>query len=306
MTNDIVLQKLETARTALAEAKTIQETKNILDVAIAAEVYAKRQQLGEEAVQYATSIKVEALAQLGRMLKETPRNTGAAGRSVEGETRSSKKLPRVGEPMTLEEMGLDKKTSKLAQDIAALPEEKLEAVKSGLIALSNVNKNVHVSNNSGENEWYTPAEYINAARKVMGTIDIDPASSEMANKTVKARKFYTAQDDGLTKEWHGKLWMNPPYSGELIKKFVAKYSEHIGQDVDEGIVLVNNATETAWFQQLVSVSSAIVFPNSRIKFIDKFGNPSGAPLQGQAFIYSGKQVKLFLEVFSEFGWGATL
>ena len=305
MTTDVVLQKLETARTALAEAKTIQETKNILDVAVAAEVYAKRQQLGEEAVQYATSIKVEALAQLGRMLKETPRNTGT--RPVGGDRFSggTEMLPPENIP-TLAEMGLDKKTSKLAQDIAALPEEKLEAVKSGLIALSNVNKNVHVSNNSGENEWYTPAEYINAARKVMGTIDIDPASSEMANKTVKARKFYTAQDDGLTKEWHGKLWMNPPYSGELIKKFVAKYSEHIGQDVDEGIVLVNNATETAWFQQLVSVSSAIVFPNSRIKFIDKFGNPSGAPLQGQAFIYSGKQVKFFLEVFSEFGWGATL
>lgn len=164
----------------------------------------------------------------------------------------------------------------------------------------------HVSNNSGENEWYTPVQYIIAAKKVMGVIDIDPASSELANKTVQAKKFYTAQDNGLTKEWRGKLWMNPPYSSELIGKFVAKYSEHVGRDVSEGIVLVNNATETVWFQQLVSVSSAIVFPNSRIKFIDKFGNPSGAPLQGQAFIYSGKQVGFFLEVFRAFGWGATL
>ncbi len=305
MSNDIVLQKLETARTALAEAKTIQETKNILDVAIAAEVYAKRQQLGEEAVQYATSIKVEALAQLGRMLKETPRNTGT--RPVGGDRFSggTEMLPPENIP-TLAEMGLDKKTSKLAQDIAALPEEKLEAVKSGLIALSNVNKNVHVSNNSGENEWYTPVQYITAAKKVMGVIDIDPASSELANKTVQAKKFYTARDNGLTKEWRGKLWMNPPYSSDLIGKFVAKYSEHIGREVSEGIILVNNATETAWFQQLVSVSSAIVFPNSRIKFIDKFGNPSGAPLQGQAFIYSGGQVEFFLEVFRAFGWGATL
>lgn len=303
MSNDIVLQKLETARTALAEAKTIQETKNILDVAIAAEVYAKRQQLGEEAVQYATSIKVEALAQLGRMLKETPRNTGAAGMDLRAVPKENR--PKAYEP-TLAEMGLDKKTSKLAQDIAALPEEKLEAVKSGLIALSNVNKNVHVSNNSGENEWYTPVQYITAAKKVMGVIDIDPASSELANKTVQAKKFYTAQDNGLTKEWRGKLWMNPPYSSDLIGKFVAKYSEHIGREVTEGIILVNNATETAWFQQLVSVSSAIVFPNSRIKFIDKFGNPSGAPLQGQAFIYSGGQVEFFLEVFRAFGWGATL
>jgi len=302
MTNDIVLSKLETARLALAEAD-IYQTKNILDIAVAAETYAKRQQLGDEAIHYATSIKVEALAQLGRMLKETPRNTGvqAAGRDIGG----TKMLPPSDIP-TLAEMGLDKKISKLAQDIAELPEEKLAAVKSGLIALSNVNKNVHVSNNSGENEWYTPPQYIEAARIVMGCIDIDPASSALANKTVKAKTFFTMQDDGLIREWRGKLWMNPPYASGLIEKFIKKYSEHIGADVQEGIVLVNNATETAWFQQLVSVSNAIVFPNSRIKFIDKNGLPSGAPLQGQAFVYSGKQVDFFLSEFTRFGWGARL
>jgi len=303
MTNDIVLSKLETARLALAEAD-IYQTKNILDIAVAAETYAKRQQLGEEAIHYATSIKVEALAQLGRMLKDTPRQT--AEHRVGGGGKGTKKELIHDAPPTLAEMGLDKKTSKLAQDIAKLPAEKLEAVKSGVISLSNVNKNVHVSNNSGENEWYTPPIYIDAARRVMGAIDIDPASSELANKTVKAHIFYTAQENGLDKEWRGKLWMNPPYSGDLISKFIAKYSKHIGQEVEEGIVLVNNATESAWFQQLVSVSSAVVFPNSRIKFIDKNGIPSGAPLQGQAFVYSGKQVSLFLSVFSKFGWGATL
>lgn len=127
MTNDIVLSKLESARNALAEAKTIQDTKKILDVAAAAEIYAKRQQLGEEAIQYATSIKVEALAQLGRMLKEEPKNSGARGIGKSGVTNQ---YP------TLAEMGLDKKTSKLAQDIAALPKEKIEAVKQGVLSIS--------------------------------------------------------------------------------------------------------------------------------------------------------------------------
>lgn len=71
-------------------------------------------------------------------------------------------------------------------------------------------KKPHVAFNSGNNEWYTPKEIIDAAREVMGEIDLDPASSELANKTVRAEKFYTINSDGLTKEWHGRIWLNPP------------------------------------------------------------------------------------------------
>lgn len=135
---DLVLIKLDTARQALSEAKTIQETKTILDVATAAEILAKRQKMGEEAINYATSIKVEALAQLGRMLKETPKNTGTrgqlSGRNSSGGTEIE---PPENNIPTLADMGLDKKTSKLAQDIASLPDEQLEAVKQGVVSLSN-------------------------------------------------------------------------------------------------------------------------------------------------------------------------
>src|SRR2546430_17584816 len=61
------------------------------------------------------------------------------------------------------------------------------------------------------NEWYTPSKYIETAREVLGSIDLDPASCELANRTVKADKYYTKEDDGLSKEWHGNVWLNPPY-----------------------------------------------------------------------------------------------
>lgn len=138
MITDLVITKLDTARTALAEAKTIQETKKILDIASAAEIYVKRQQLGEEAIKYATAIKVEALAQLGRMLKETLR---AEARFDEG----NQKVPSSNLQPTLANLGLDKKTSKLAQDIANLPEEQFERVKQGVVSITKARREAAVS-----------------------------------------------------------------------------------------------------------------------------------------------------------------
>ncbi len=167
-------------------------------------------------------------------------------------------------------------------------------------------KRPHVANNSGNNEWYTPAEYIAAARAVMGTIDLDPASSDIANKTVQAAKYYTAETNGLDQEWEGKVWMNPPYAGDLIGQFTAKLIQHVQQyDVREAIVLVNNATETAWFQELVSEASAVAFPRGRVRFWKPDGTP-GAPLQGQAIVYIGVNQERFVNEFARFGWCANV
>ena len=165
----------------------------------------------------------------------------------------------------------------------------------------------HVSQNSGNNEWYTPSPYIEAARRVMGSIDVDPASSEIANRTVKADTFYTAESDGLSKVWGGNVWLNPPYAQPLL----AQFAEHIAYrfkngEVDQACVLVNNATETLWFQHVLKVASAICFPRQRIRFLDQSGAPNGSPLQGQAVLYLGLRPDEFCEEFDKFGYVATL
>lgn len=162
----------------------------------------------------------------------------------------------------------------------------------------------HVSYNSGNQEWYTPAEYIEAARAVMGSIDLDPASSEIANQTVKASAFYTAETNGLDKPWSGNVWLNPPYASDLIGRFMDKLATERGT-YHQAIVLVNNATETEWFYKLVSVASAVVFPKGRVKFYKPDGE-TGAPLQGQAVVYIGDAPERFLSEFRRFGWGGLL
>lgn len=157
----------------------------------------------------------------------------------------------------------------------------------------------HVSNNSGENEWYTPKCYIQSARLVMGSIDLDPASSEIANQTVNANLFYSQEEDGLSKEWFGNVWMNPPYSQPLIFEFISKLVE--SNKVNQAIVLVNNGTETQWGQLLLNNSSAVCFHQSRIRFIDKYGNLGQAPLQGQMICYIGSEVNNFINEFNQYG-----
>jgi ParB family chromosome partitioning protein len=161
--------------------------------------------------------------------------------------------------------------------------------------------NVHVSNNSGENEWYTPKGFVDSARSAMGGIDVDPASCAIANQTVKATQFFTKEDDGLAKKWSGRVWLNPPYAQPLISQFCEAVSDKFDSgEIEQACVLVNNATETAWFQRLVESASALCLIRSRIKFLDPSGRP-GAPLQGQVMVYFGKNKSEFAKMTKDHG-----
>jgi phage N-6-adenine-methyltransferase len=163
----------------------------------------------------------------------------------------------------------------------------------------------HLANNSGDFEWYTAEVYVKPATVVMGGIDLDPASSPEANKTVGATIFYRAEDNSLGQNWRGRVWMNPPYAQPLIGQFTAKLAEsYTAKEVTQACVLVNNATETTWFQELAGVGSAICFLRGRVRFWHP-EKESVSPLQGQAVIYLGDNVKRFRAEYARFGFTVT-
>jgi len=97
-----------------------------------------------------------------------------------------------------------REASKLMRAAKANPElttdlDDNEAIKLGRQMWGN--ENIRGTQGTGENEWYTPTEYLEAAREVLGGFDLDPASSDAAQKIVKAQNYFTKSDDGLQKEW---------------------------------------------------------------------------------------------------------
>lgn len=257
-----------------------------------------------EQIRKYSALKLRWQMELGRRTAEIPKskNQYSASPSV-GQAKSEK----------LKELGISKQRASENERMASEPEivEKYieRTIKqdeapttSGALRAIQESRKPHVTNNSKDDEWYTPAKYIESAREVLGRIDLDPASNDFANKTVKADRYFTEESNGLEQEWSGNIWMNPPYSTALLSQFADKL---ISSNFSQAIVLVNNATETAWFEKMISKASAIVFHKGRIRFVKRDGE-HGAPLQGQAFIYYGDNAERFLEVFSKYGWGARL
>jgi len=241
---------------------------------------------------------------LPEQTKET-RDAVAAEIGVSGKTYDA--LRKVSNEGTdeLKQAVRDKKIgASTAAEIAHLPadtQKEIASLPTRKEIVEEVKKHVHVAQNSGENEWYTPPQFIESARNVMGQIDLDPASSEIANKTVQASVIFTKDDDGLSKQWNGNVWMNPPYAQPLMSQFAEAVSiKYEKGEINQAIVLVNNATETQWWQRMASCSSAVCFPKTRIRFLDPDGNP-GAPLQGQSILYFGKNKSAFVEQFSKYG-----
>lgn len=230
---------------------------------------------------------------------------GVSGKSVDMATKvASKGVPELSAAVERGQVAVS-----AAAEVAEMPKEKqAEIVAAGPAAIrqaaseSRAAKTVHVSQNSGNDEWYTPSDIVERARDAMGSIDLDPASNATANKVVKARKFIDIENDGLSKKWKGNVWLNPPYSRGLCSSFVNKLIDSVeSQEVTQAICIVNNGTETEWGQMLLSHADAVCFRSGRVKFLNASLEPANTPLQGQMICYFGERFKQFREAFQTEG-----
>lgn len=299
---DMSLVGFSKVRAELALTEDITKVKEVRDKAETLKNYAKQQHESLEMQNQCAEVCLWAERRAGELLETIPKNEG--GRPPKNLSSDTTSFP------TLPDLGITRDQSSAWQRIAGLPQERFEQ---HIVETKNAGKELttagmlrfaigpHVRQASGENEWHTPPEYIEAAKETMGGIDCDPASSVAANKLVKAKAFYTIKDDGRKQKWGKRVWMNPPYAQPLIAEFSELVAaKHEAGEVEQACILVNNATETAWFIRMLRFATRICFVQGRVKFLDPDGN-EGAPLQGQAILYMGGNGEAFEREFAKFG-----
>jgi phage N-6-adenine-methyltransferase len=179
---------------------------------------------------------------------------------------------------------------------------KVDAAKLAYIGSAPGNKTEQVRD---PDSWFTPSIYTEMARQVMGEIDLDPFSSAAANQRVKAKRFFDKQIDAFKSEWfseQGRVFMNPPYTRKLIDAAVDLFIANFEREaITQGIVLVNNATETKWFHALLKHCSALCLPDRRIAFENDDGKHVSGNTRGQVFFYFGHRPERFKDVFEKSG-----
>lgn len=184
----------------------------------------------------------------------------------------------------------------------------------------------HVNQSSYGVEFYTPDDILSAARRVLGAIDLDPSSSTIANKRVKAARIFTEQDDGLTQPWAGRVWMNHPWGAKenacpkrcdkarckkrgfhLDKDFPGNaawikklHDSYVAGSVTEALCITYASTSEDWYK-LLKAHYPGCYLDGRTSFYDPAGNKLNQNTKGCVVHYLGPRIGLFNQAFASLG-----
>jgi ParB family transcriptional regulator, chromosome partitioning protein len=152
-------------------------------------------------------------------------------------------------------------------------------------------------------EWYTPPWVVAMVASVLGEIDLDPASCEMAQRWIRAAKYYTKEQDGLSRSWFGRVWLNPPF--ENAPRFVEYLVEEFEQGrVYEAVLLVNSNLGYKWYEDLW-IHYPVCMIRDRMRFINEQGIMAGAAAKRAQtlvlFHRTPETLDRFVRAFTPFG-----
>lgn len=146
-------------------------------------------------------------------------------------------------------------------------------------------------------DYYTPLQYVESARRVMKGIDLDPASNDELNKTIRAAIHYTIDDDGLKQEWHGRVFLNPPWSGQADKFVNLLLSSYRRRTVEQAILLLPSAYVDRKYMRTFLDCFPVCLTDHRIKYGGAGKNGTGS----DAFYYLGPYRQRFVDEFNQYG-----
>ncbi len=187
-------------------------------------------------------------------------------------------------------------------------------------------------------EHYTPDDIVALARKVLGKIDLDPASCAAANERVRAKMFFDRERDGFTRTWRGRVFLNPPggmsddqqrqvkpkcretgscglppghHTHEGVqssqKKWWGKLSREYGEGRVKSAVFVCFSIELLQSAQLdegapsTPLDHALCFPKRRVAYLTADGTVGSQPTHASCIVYLGPRHELFAKTFRDLG-----
>jgi hypothetical protein len=157
-----------------------------------------------------------------------------------------------------------------------------------------------IHQDSGKTEYYTPLTIIEAARTLMFHISLDPASSVSANSRVRAQSYFTKEHDGLILPWHGRVWLNMPFSRKGNPLWVNKLEvEYSSGRVTEACCITFACTSEKWFQPLMRRPQCYLYP--RTNYLTPDGKVARGVTKGSVVTYYGDRLHEFAKAFQQLG-----
>lgn len=240
---------------------------------------------------------------IGQALAEMPR--ASVGRPEENSN-----IPLLFSEPRLEDLGFTRMQSSRLQQLAAVPEEKFNSyiaakkeaseriAKADILDTKGMSQAMDVLTRQTTPEWYTPPDIIERARSVLGAIDLDPASSDVAQQWIQATTYYTTETL-VQQPWAGRVWLNPPFDD--TDTWVDRLEgEYLNGDVIAAVLLVNSAPGYIWWEDLWR-RRPVCMLRERLCFWTPAGGSGGQAKKGTTIAYYGEDVRLFTEVFCDLG-----
>lgn len=159
---------------------------------------------------------------------------------------------------------------------------------------------------AASSEWYTDPELAELSRRLMGGIDLDPASCALANETIKATRYYTEEDNGLLMPWHcDRLFLNAP--GGLVPEFWRRFvNEYLRGVFKQGIWIGFNIQQLQTLQnvhQTHPLHFPVCVPRKRREFFNPMLPEATSPTHANYIVYAGplRMRGAFARIFEEIG-----
>jgi len=152
----------------------------------------------------------------------------------------------------------------------------------------------------GGGDFYTGPKYIEPMHELYGgPPDLDPASCREANDVIKARRFFSERENGLLQEWHGSIWLNPPFG--LWNGWAAKAlgEWHSGRVTQMCLLLSARSSTDKAVHPLIREADAIMVTNGRIPFWGP--KATSSPDDGHLVLYFGPNRERFADVYRYVG-----